>query len=137
MKNLLVAAVISASLIGCAATAPGMSDNDAGFKLAKAGQYSQAEPYFDRALAANPNNPYALTNLGNIYEMSGRYSQSREMYQRLLKLPPNATPTVEYEFNAPNKDPNEDGTNSFRDIATKNLASMKDKVDRTDMAYVR
>ncbi len=133
MKNLLAAAVIGGSLIGCATTPPGMSENDAGFKLAKAGQYSQAEPYFERALAANPNNPYVLTNLGTIYQMSGRFSQSREMYQMILKLPPNRTPNVEYAFNGPN----DDVDNSFHDIAIKNLASMKGKVDRTDKVFIR
>lgn len=133
MKNLLTVAVISVSLVGCAATAPGMSDNAAGFKLAKAGQYSQAEPYFDRALAANPNNPYPLTNLGYIYELSGRFSKSRDMYQRVLQLPRTSTPTIEYEFN----DPNDNENDSFRAIATRNLESMKNKVDRVDMAFIR
>ncbi len=133
MKNLLAAAVIGTSLIGCATTPPGMSENDAGFKLANAGQYSQAESYFLRALEANPNNPYALANLGQVYEMSGRFSQSREMYQRLLNVPPNAQPNVLRKFGQGINDE----TESFHDMAERNLASMKDKADNTNVAFNR
>lgn len=134
MKNLLAVAVIGVSLIGCAGTGPGMSENDAGAKLMHSGEFSRAETHLVRALEADSKNPYALSNLGYVYEMSGRYSQSREMYQRVVDLRTNEKkPNV--DLGAETESGNADDKESFHDLAVKHLAGLKDRTDRTDLAF--
>ncbi len=39
-----------------------------------------------RPLALNPNNPYALLNMGVVYQNTGRPEKAREMYNRVIEL---------------------------------------------------
>jgi tetratricopeptide (TPR) repeat protein len=45
-----------------------------------------AESKFNAALEKNPNNPYALLNLGVIYERTGRIEQAKEMYRKVIDI---------------------------------------------------
>ena len=48
--------------------------------------YLGAERYLGEALARNPDNPYALFNMGLVYENTGRQQQAISMYQKVLDL---------------------------------------------------
>ncbi len=80
--------------VGCA-TGKGMVYNDMqladqGFEALDQGRYGDAENYLDKALAINPNNPYALLNLGVVYENTRRFSKAKVMYEKVIQLnPPN------------------------------------------------
>ena len=137
MKKFLLLAVVGLSLIGCATS--GTSDINTGYNLMKNGNLAQAEPYFLKALQANPNDPYALTNLGGIYQLQGRFSESRDMYTRIInqKLPENRIPGVETggvdrgQVVGVNENGEvEAAPESFNEIALKQLAGMGGKIDR-------
>lgn len=104
-------------------TITGQRENNAGFVLAKKGQYAAAEPHFKRALELNPNNPFALTNMAYLYELTGRLSESKAMYQKVvdLRLPANVKPTEEAGGSIPSV---MDSTESLTAIANRHLASM-------------
>ena len=44
--------------------------------------------FFEQALQINPQNPYALLNLGVIHEKEGNRVQAIKMYQRVIALDP-------------------------------------------------
>lgn len=49
------------------------------------GNYSNAEIYLNSALEINPNNPFALLNLGFVYEKTGREDKARAIYTTLIR----------------------------------------------------
>lgn len=55
-----------------------------GFDRMKQGKNSEAKDYFIEALDIDPNNPYALYNLGVIYEGEGNRQAAVEKYQRVI-----------------------------------------------------
>lgn len=48
--------------------------------------YEKAEAFYEVALSVNPSNPYALLNMGVIYQNTGRIEQAKTMYQRVIAL---------------------------------------------------
>lgn len=52
------------------------------------GNYTSAEVYLDAALEINPNNPFALLNLGFVYEKTGREDEARAIYTTLIRQNP-------------------------------------------------
>ena len=48
--------------------------------------YEKAEAFFDLALSVNPENPYALLNLGVVYHNTGRFDQAKQMYRKVIEL---------------------------------------------------
>ncbi len=56
-------------------------------------EWSQAEPYLLEALQENDDNPYALLNLGVVYQQTGRDIEAREMYNRVIDMEPSNTAT--------------------------------------------
>jgi cell division protein FtsN len=48
--------------------------------------YLGAERYLDEALELNPDNPYALFNMGVVYENTGRQQQAISLYQKVVEL---------------------------------------------------
>jgi tetratricopeptide (TPR) repeat protein len=50
--------------------------------------YIAAENYLKQALAENPNNPYALLNLGVVYQNTNRITEAKGMYEKVIKLNP-------------------------------------------------
>lgn len=81
--------VFSILLGGCAAT---LSEDkrlsNQGFQEISWGNYRQAEILLNRALSLNPNNPYALLNMGVVYQNTGRIEMSRQMYRKVVALNP-------------------------------------------------
>jgi cell division septation protein DedD len=79
----LILAAVSA---GCASK--DMSLSNQGLQAISEGQYEQAEIYLGEALYINPDNPYALLNMGVLYHKTGRLEQARQMYRKVLELQP-------------------------------------------------
>jgi cell division septation protein DedD len=50
--------------------------------------YQSAEKYLDEALALNPENPYAVLDMGVVYENTGRKEQAISMYQKVIEMNP-------------------------------------------------
>jgi len=59
---------------------------DMGFIKLQNKEFSKARGYFQQALKINPDNPYALINLGIVYEHEGNRTQALQMYQQVLDL---------------------------------------------------
>jgi len=57
---------------------------DIGFALLNQGDAQKAKDYYTEALAVDPGNPYALVNLGVVFEREGNYEQAMQLYQRLI-----------------------------------------------------
>jgi general secretion pathway protein D len=61
-----------------------------GYQHLQAKQYQKAKEYFEKALKINPDNPYALLNMGVIYEVEGNRDQAIKMYEKVISLNPDA-----------------------------------------------
>ena len=57
-----------------------------GFLHLQAKEYDKAKEYYELALEINPDNPYAILNMGVIYEMEGDKDKAAEMYNRVISL---------------------------------------------------
>src|SRR5258708_11076273 len=68
--------------------------NNAGWYLRARGQYQEAEPLHQEALAIgekqygvnHPNTAYLLGNLANLYWNRGKYEEAEPLYQRVLAI---------------------------------------------------
>ena len=60
-----------------------------GYTAMAGGDYATAEYLLNQALEINRKNPYALLNLGVIYQETGRYDKARKFYQSVIDLKPN------------------------------------------------
>jgi len=69
-------------LAGCAGLSADMRLSNRGYENILSRDYTQAEKHLAEALAINPDNPYALINMGVVYENTGREAQAREMYEK-------------------------------------------------------
>ena len=79
--------------------------------------YDQAEAFFDLALSINPTNPYALLNLGVIYQNTGRAEDAKMMYQKVIDLNPEMTAENSTDSNFEGK--------SLAEIAKMNLQMLE------------
>lgn len=73
-------------LVGCATLREDMRLSNQGLGEISKGNYQDAEKYLERALSSNPNNPYAILNMGVVYHNTGRKEQAREMYKKVLSF---------------------------------------------------
>lgn len=71
-----------AMLAGCASLSRDMRLSNQAYEDILNKDYTQAEKHLTDALDINPNNPYALINMGVVYENTGRQAQAREMYEK-------------------------------------------------------
>ena len=55
-----------------------------GYNSLFSGNVGQAEQQFKAALEVNPDNPYAMLNLGVIYARTGREELARAMYRQVI-----------------------------------------------------
>ncbi|MCP4339401.1 MAG: type II secretion system secretin GspD [Desulfobulbaceae bacterium] len=62
----------------------GLTLNMKGYEKLKANDLVGAKNYFDEALSVDPVNPFALMNLGVVYEKEGKPKQALIMYQAVL-----------------------------------------------------
>ena len=58
--------------------------SDRGYEKLAAGKYREAKEFFQEALSINPNNPFALINMGVAFEKEGAYPEAIEMYQKVI-----------------------------------------------------
>lgn len=88
-----------------------------GFSYLQQGEYAQAEHYLERALGENPDNPYALLNMGAVYQNTGRDEEARSAYERLIMLNPPDVAVVSSDSGAKGK--------TLVDIAKENLEKLQ------------
>ena len=78
--------VLGVLLHGCASKDMMLSNK--GFEEISKGRYAEAGTHLEEALRVNPDNPYALLNMGVVYHETGRLQKAREMYERVIALQP-------------------------------------------------
>jgi general secretion pathway protein D len=84
-----------------------------GYQHLQTGEYQKAKEYFQKALEINPENPYAILNMGVIYEVEGNRDEAIKMYKKVISLNPDAKA-------ASSTDPEKKGK-ALTDIARDNL----------------
>jgi len=75
-----------AGVVGCATQDMELSNE--GFQAISGKNYGQAETSLEKALSINPDNPYALLNMGVVYQETGRLDKARQMYEKVIALQP-------------------------------------------------
>ncbi len=55
-----------------------------GFDMMQQGKNEEAKDFFEEALEIDPQNPYALYNMGVLYEEAGSHEAARRMYQQVI-----------------------------------------------------
>ncbi len=90
---------------------------DIGYEKLAGGQNLAAKDYFMESLEIDPNNPFALINLGVLFEKEQAYPQAIQMYQRVID-------TGTYEV-ARNPEGYEGIDISLVQIARENIAHVK------------
>jgi len=78
--------IMSVVLVGCVSLRKDMRLSNMGLWEIKQENYQEAEKYLYKALSINPNNPYAVLNMGVVYYETGRKEQAREMFNKVLTL---------------------------------------------------
>lgn len=78
--------IIAVVLVGCVTLSGDMRLSNKGFGEIKKGNFQEAEKYLQEALSINPNNPYAILNMGTVYNNTGRKDQAREMFNKVISL---------------------------------------------------
>jgi hypothetical protein len=90
-RKLLLAAIVFI-VAGCGGSSTNVPQDvslaNQGFENLTSGNYVQAEATLLVALDLNPTNPYALLNLGAVYQDTGRTEEAVEMYEKILQLNP-------------------------------------------------
>ena len=93
--------------------------SDLGYRCLQNKEYDKAEEYLERALEINPDNPYALLNMGVVYEIKGDKNKAIKIYEKLLAINPDARAGV-------STDPEKKGY-KLVDIAKDNLEKLLEK----------
>ena len=79
----------------------------------------EAEKNLGEALKQNPNNPYALLDMGTVYQRTGRVDQAREMFEKVISLNPSEKPSKHSK--------SVDSSKTLKDIAADNLKMLPAK----------
>ncbi len=108
--------MVSLLIAGCATLGGDMAYSNRGFEEICQDNCAKAEEYLKKALEINPNNPYALLNLGVVYQRTGRPELARQMYQKVIDLDAKESAQRSNEDWARGK--------SLADIAKKNLETL-------------
>ena len=82
--NVMVFVAIAVLMFGCSMVAKDVQLTETGFQQLQANELEAAEQSFVEALNHNPNNPYAMLNLGVVYQNTNRIDQAVEMYQQVI-----------------------------------------------------
>ena len=88
---------------------------DLGFAKLEKKEYGRAREYFQQALKIDPENPYALINLGVVCEREGDVAGARKLYDKVLQL---KSEQVSGET---------DGNESIRRVARDNIEQLDKK----------
>jgi general secretion pathway protein D len=92
---------------------------DLGYQFLEAKDYDKAKQYLEKALEINPDNPYALLNMGVVYEAEGKRDEAIKMYEKVITLNP--------EDRVFESTDSEKIGHKLSDIATDNLKRLKEK----------
>ncbi len=71
-----------------------MELSDLGYRCLQAKEYDKAKEYLEKALKINPDNPYALLNMGVVYEMKENKDKAIKMYEKLIAINPDVRADV-------------------------------------------
>jgi len=88
-----------------------------GYRYLQLEEYDRALDYYNQALEINSENPYALLNIGYIYQIRGDKGNARNMYEKLIATNTNVRAST-------STDPNKTGK-KLTDIAKDNLKNME------------
>ena len=93
-----IAVVIILPLItaGCASSDQNLANK--GFTAIENGHYADAERMLTEAVQQNPENPYALLNLGTVYQRTGRFDQARDLFEKVIAMNAQQNPTKRSKF---------------------------------------
>lgn len=104
----------------CSSTDDNLSQDtrlsDRGYIAMNEGNLLDAEIYLQAALQMNPVNPYALLNMGVVYQRTDRIDQARQMYAKVVGLQPDQVAAGSNEADLSGK--------GLADIARANLAAL-------------
>jgi len=106
---------------GRSGQAEDMRLSDLGYGYIQTKDYDKAAEYYEKALAINPNNPYAILNMGFIHEKRGEKEKAAEMYERLIALDPDDRAYT-------STDPMRKGR-KLSDIAKDNLKNLQESIE--------
>ena len=109
--------VVPVSLAGC--MSGDMKLANQGFAHMEAGRLVEAEKTLGEALQQNPNNPYALLDMGAVYQRTGRFDQAREMFEKVIALNPSEKPSKHSKSVGESK--------TLKEIAADNLKTLPAK----------
>jgi Tfp pilus assembly protein PilF len=104
-------------LSACASGDQRLANN--GFEAIEKGQLVDAERVLTEALDLNPDNPYALLNLGTVYQRTGRFDLAREMFEMVIAHDSQEVPARKSKFLQESK--------TLREIAENNLKTLPAK----------
>jgi tetratricopeptide (TPR) repeat protein len=91
MRNIrfVLMLLLAVFIFGCGATlSKDMLNSNMGLDSISNGNFKDAEYYLDEALKENPNNPFAILNMGVVYQNTNRIPQAKEMYEKVIRLNP-------------------------------------------------
>ena len=80
-------------------------------------EYESAEECYLKVLESNPENPFALLNIGMVYQQKGETDKAAQIYEKLIELDPD-------DRNFSSTDPDQQGQ-KLTDIAKDNLNSIQ------------
>jgi len=106
-------------VLSCASTpdkAPDVDLTEQAFEAISARDFKKAEALLEVALSINPNNPFAILNMGVVYQNTNRFDQAREQYVKIILLDP--------KENVLKSNVKEMEGESLVDIAKKNLENL-------------
>ena len=87
--NIVMITFLSLLLLSCASTpekAPDVDLTEQAFEAISVGEFKKAEALLEVALSINPNNPFAILNMGVVYQNTNRIEQAREQYVKVILL---------------------------------------------------
>jgi tetratricopeptide (TPR) repeat protein len=73
-------------MAGCATQDMELSNE--GFQAISGQNHGRAEISLKKALSINPDNPYALLNMGVVYQETGRLDKAQQTYEKVIALQP-------------------------------------------------
>lgn len=79
--------------------------------------YATAESLYGEMLKKNPNDPWALFNLGVVYQNTGRVAEAKASYEKVVRLNPQ-------DVVGATTDGNKGAGTTLADLAKRSLASL-------------
>ena len=110
--------ILPLALAGCA-TAGGMDLVNKGFNHIEKGELVDAETLLTEAVQKYPDNPYAILDLGTVYQRTGRVELARQMFDKVIAMDAKDNPARRSKFVDPNK--------NLTQIAQDNLKTLPPK----------